>query len=532
MVIALLLLGGGGVYFTAETVVLPKQEKVWRALLSDLPWGLEADFTDVDFEAAGLRLSIGGATLSDGRGSVLKISEVVAENSLPTALGNLLRFVLGQEEERYDVVRFIGIQPRQRQQGVKLEIQEIRLLDVAIGIDNELPSTIKALTGAINLETAFKAAKIGGYEIHGVKADIQGIFGHLDIMKVHGISKTSLDLVEISGLEVSAGQETLAALEMFRTTNFNIASMMEPALAASGLGAGSSETPTAGDSSALAAFNIFHFADEFVVVGLKVEMPGMAGMSLKRMMYKEEVTRQVPLAGLVPTRTYSEVRDFEFHFPGLAMLSPDIAVFMDATGIKGLELNSQGDDSWDLDVGTYVSSGYSEFTDLMKFSGKVELETFFPEDVIKAMAWSQGMTSVDAATIKPGDIAKAFQSGQDIYGGITLKKLDLLVENNSLIERLFRYGEVAFGMPEADIKAAIDMQLKMAQDDPGLSPSLVDDVAALRTFIRDPRTLRITLRPAEATTISQIMSEGDPDRALDMLGLSLIANEGVEGAAE
>ena len=100
MVIALLLLGGGGVYFTAETVVLPKQEKVWRGLLADLPYGLKADFKDVDFSLVGLRLSIGGATLSDGRGSTLKVSEVVAQNSLPTALGNLLRFVLGQEEER------------------------------------------------------------------------------------------------------------------------------------------------------------------------------------------------------------------------------------------------------------------------------------------------------------------------------------------------------------------------------------------------------------------------------------------------
>lgn len=345
IVIALLLLGGGGVYFTAETVILPKQEKVWRALLADLPFGLKADFKDVDFEVVGLRLSIGGATLSDGRGSAVKISEVVAENSLPTALGNLLRFVLGQEEERYDVVRFIGIEPVGREQGVKLEIQEIRLLDVAIGIDNELPSTIKALTGAINLETAFRAAKIGGYEIHGVKADIQGIFGQLDIMKVQGISKTSLDLVEISGLEVTAGQQTLAALEMFRTTNFNIASMMEPALAASGLGAGPSKPPTAGDNSALAAFDMFHFADEFVVVGLKAEVPGMAGMSVKRMMYKEEEARQVPLAGLVPTRTYSEVRDYALQFPVLAMLFPDIAVFMDVTGINGFELNAQSDNS-------------------------------------------------------------------------------------------------------------------------------------------------------------------------------------------
>lgn len=57
--VAILVLAAGGVYFTAETVILPKQEKVWRALLDDLPYGLKADFEDVDFGRGGLRLSIG-----------------------------------------------------------------------------------------------------------------------------------------------------------------------------------------------------------------------------------------------------------------------------------------------------------------------------------------------------------------------------------------------------------------------------------------------------------------------------------------
>lgn len=527
-VIALTLLSAGGIYFAAETVILPKQEKIWRALLTDLPHGLEADFEDVDFELVGLRLSIGGATIGDGKGNAVKVSEIVAENSLPTALGNLTRFVLGKEEERYDVVRFIGVEPLQPEMGVSIEIQEVRLLDVAIGIDNELPSTIKALTGAVNLEKALSAASMGGYEIHGVSATGQGIVGTLEMMRVHEITKTNVGLVEVSGLSVAQGTQSLASLSLLRTTNFNIASMMEPTQVMTGLEMGVSTPPGKPGNVGMASFNLFHFADEFVIVDLDAGVPGLAGVAIKRLMYSEEETEMVPGAGIVPTRTFSEVRDFSVQFPALAMMSPDAALFMDVTGIKGFEINSEDDYSWDLKSGTSIGSGWGEFTDLVKVSAAFEVGNFFPEDVIKVLAWSEGMTKVEGPVTNPlmsQSLMQKFQSAQSIYGDITLVNFDYLIENKSLVERLYRYGEALTGMPKADLKAFLDMQLKAAQEDPMLPPSMIDDIGALRTFVAEPISLRITLTPPETISIDSLMAAPDAEKLLEKMGLTITANE-------
>lgn len=528
-VIALTLLGAGGIYFAAETVILPKQEKVWRELLTDLPYGLEADFEDVDFELVGLRLSIGGATIGDGKGNAVKISEIVAENSLPTALGNLVRFVLGKEEERYDIVRFIGVEPLNLEQGFDVDIKEFRLVDVAIGIDNELPSTIKALTGAINLDKAFRAASVGGYEIHGLTTSYEDFSGRMDLMKVHEITRRNLGLIEISGLNIAQGMKSLVKLDMFRTANFNLASLMEPTLAMSGIGTTLSKPGKKSKGVDLSKFNFFHFADEFVVVGFDVQLPGFGSLAIKRLMFQEEETEISASAGIVATRSYSEVRDYSFQMPGLALISPDIGQFMKATGIEGLEFNSESDNSWDLVTGANVSSGWGDFTDLIKFTVELELGNFFPDDVIKAMAWSQDMTMVEggiSALLEPKNLSQKFQSGQEIYGAIALVSFDYLIENKSLIERLFNYGEVVLGMPESDLKALVDAQLQMMLDDPTLPSSQLDDIAALRAFVANPVSLRITLSPPQPVSINALMAEPDEEKVLEMLGLTITANEG------
>lgn len=535
IVIALALLGAGGVYFAAETIILPKQEKIWRGLLEDLPYGLEADFEDVEFELVGLRLSIGGATIGDGKGNAVKISEIVAENSLPTALGNLVRFVLGKEEERYDTVRFIGVEPLNLEQGFELDIKELRLVDVAIGIDNELPSTIKALTGAINLDKAFSAASVGGYEIHGLTTSFEDLVGRLELMKVHDITRRNLGLIEISGFNVAQGPQSLVNLDLFRTVNFNLASLMEPSLAMSGMGTNFSKPGKQRKNADLSDFNFFHFADEFVVVGFETQYPGIGSTGVKRMMYQEEETENLASAGIVATRSYSEVRDYTLQVPGLALLSPDVGQFMKATGIEGFEFNSESDNSWDLATGANVSSGWGDFTDLIKFTADLKLGNFFPDDVIEALAWSQDMTMVEggiSALLEPKNLSQKFQSGQEIYGAITLVSFDYLIENKGLIERLYRYAEVALGMPESDLKALVDGQLQMMQDDPALPASQLDDIAALQAFVANPVSLRINLSPPQPVSINAIMAEPDEEKALEMLGLTITANEGLQVSQE
>lgn len=511
-VVALLAIVSGGVYFTAETVILPKQEEVWRTLLKDLPYGLEADFEDVDFRLMDLSLSIGGATISDGDGNTVRISEIVAENTFETTLGNLVRFVLGREEENYDVVRFIGVEPVELEDGLDLQIQEIRLLDVAIGIDNELPTTMKTLTGAINLEQAFEAGSIGGFEILGVATSFQGMVGNLDWMKVHDITKTNLGLVEVSGLSVVAGAQTLAVLEIFKTSNFNIAALMEPAQVMKIVGAA--------EKGDLSDFNIFHTADEIVLVGLDAEMPGFGSLAISRMMYKEEEVEIVPNAGIVPTRTYSDLRDFSVQFPALAMVSPEVGQFMEITGISGFDLNSQSDSSWDLVAGIQEMSGWSDFVELIKFTIAVEVGNFSPQDIIKAMAWNMEMK--DAGSV---NLTTLMLENQDLYGAITLNRFDWLTENKSLVERLYRYASALTGSTEAELKAALDAELAQVQDDPTLPASLVEDVAALRAFFAEPGSLRIVLAPPVPVSVNDLTEENDPNRIIEMIGLTITANE-------
>ena len=282
----------------------------------------------------------------------------------------------------------------------------------------------------------------------------------------------------------------------------------------------SRELAGAAEPGDLSAFNIFHGADKLVLVGLDVRAPGFGGLSVKRMMYEEEESEFVANAGIVPTRTYSEVRDFDVAFPGLAVMSPEAGLFMQTTGINAIQMNSESDSNWDLANGIQKSGGWLDFADLIKFTAAIELGNMNPEDLVKAITWSMGLTGAE------GGVADMTANGlMAIYGDITLNDLDYLIENNSLVERLFRFAEVAAGMPESENRAMLDTQLAATLDDPTLPASLVDDIAALRQFIAEPKSLRIVMQPPSPVSLSELMAEQDPENVVEMIGLTITANE-------
>lgn len=383
----------GGTYAAAEFYFLPKQEKVWRELLADLPQGTEADFEDLDFAMMGMKMSINDVVAKEAGGSSITIEKIVAENSVGTAVENLIRQAMGKEEENYDVVRFINIKPSNIEEGVNVQIDEVRVHNVRIGIDRDLPSAVKSLTGEIGLDQALEASSADGFEVIGVFVDAMGSKAELGVARILGITEAGLDLLEIADLKLEQQGQPLGSLDLVRAVNVNLAPYMEMEALTQEIGKG--------EGRDLSPYNMFHNADEIRIEGLNFGVPGLASASLKQMLFQEAEQKTVPLLGIVPTKTISKVDEYYINFEGLGMMSPELIQFMMITDIKSVTMNADSEAHWDMDANTLEASGGVSFEDLASLNSSFSFGNTTPEGLLKAMSFPHANGYVSG----PGDDA-------------------------------------------------------------------------------------------------------------------------------
>lgn len=532
-IIVLAVLVGGGTWAGAEFYLLPKQEKVWRELLADLPEPIKADFDDLDFSLIGMRLTATNFTLSDGAGSTIKVDEVIAENSPKTAIDNLIRQILGQEEEAYDVVRFVDVSPVAPQSGVAVSIDEIRVHNVHLGIDRDLPPMVQQLTGKIGLTEALQAASADGLEVLGLTASGMGGAASVGALRILELSETNLGLFEIDDVTVSQQGQEMGSLDLLRAVNLNLSTMVDSEAFIAELAKGA--------EADLERFNMFHSADEIRLEGLNAGLPGVFTVGVASSLYQEAESRYVPGVGTVATKTLSSAKDNVFSFAGLGGLSPEFAEFMALTGIETLTINGDSAADWDLDAKTMASSMGVDFRALMGIKMEVALGNISPEAMIEAMAMPMQMVmgleddlkkdaeegNLEESLDGPFALMNAFAGTDDlitsIYGYMEIQGVILSFEDQSLTGRLLKYFAAQAGLTSEELLAGINENFNMIAASPDFPASLADDLAAVQSFLNEPGTLTLSLTPAEPVRFSEVMELEDPEEITETLGFKITA---------
>ncbi|NJM30088.1 MAG: hypothetical protein HC855_08260 [Rhizobiales bacterium] len=111
--------------------------------------------------------------------------------------------------------------------------------------------------------------------------------------------------------------------------------------------------------------------------------------------------------------------------------------------------------------------------------------------------------------------------------GVTLSSVKLRFEDASITKRVLPMIAAMQGMDEATMVASAGAmaQLGLAQ----LKNQAFTDqtVAAINAFLKDPRSLTVSLKPAAPVTVQEMMgfSPQDPGAAITQLGVSVSAND-------
>jgi hypothetical protein len=124
---------------------------------------------------------------------------------------------------------------------------------------------------------------------------------------------------------------------------------------------------------------------------------------------------------------------------------------------------------------------------------------------------------------QPSDFAKLMPMVQ----GIQMSRLLFRFEDQSITKRLLPLAAKMQGMDEQTFVASAGamVQLGLATlKNPAFTEKVV---AAVNAYLKDPRSITLTAKPAQPVTVMQVMSldPANPGAAIDQLGVSVSAND-------
>jgi len=110
---------------------------------------------------------------------------------------------------------------------------------------------------------------------------------------------------------------------------------------------------------------------------------------------------------------------------------------------------------------------------------------------------------------------------------VTVSKLLLRFEDASLTKRLLPMLAKQQNMDEATFVASAGAMLQIGLAQLKNQPFTDSVVAAVTSFLKDPKSITLTLQPSQPVQVQQIMSldPANPGAAIDSLGVKIIAND-------
>jgi hypothetical protein len=220
--------------------------------------------------------------------------------------------------------------------------------------------------------------------------------------------------------------------------------------------------------------------------------------------------------GLLPRSAKAKLGDVVIP-KGILHASPAIGQIFDALGYSEILIEGEGESDHDEASGRYTSSGRLAVKD----AG------------ILSMASAIGGLTAERikALVKP--IASASGSDPDqsmlmaAAGPISIESFTLRFDDASLTRRLLVFAAKMQGMDEATLIANTTAIMQIGLAALRNQPFTSEVVGAVGTFLKEPKSLSVALRPTKPVTIQELMAldPSKPGAAIDLLGVHVTAND-------
>jgi hypothetical protein len=112
-------------------------------------------------------------------------------------------------------------------------------------------------------------------------------------------------------------------------------------------------------------------------------------------------------------------------------------------------------------------------------------------------------------------------------GPMTIDNFMLRFEDASLTKRLIAYAAKMQGMDEETMIANLGAMVQIGLSSLKNPEFTASAVTAINTFLKDPRSITLSVAPAKPVTVQELMTLNpqDPGAAIKLLGVTLKANE-------
>jgi hypothetical protein len=111
--------------------------------------------------------------------------------------------------------------------------------------------------------------------------------------------------------------------------------------------------------------------------------------------------------------------------------------------------------------------------------------------------------------------------------GISFARFSLRIEDQSITAKLLPMLAAMQGMDETTMKANAGAMVQIGMSQLQLPELTAQVAAAVNSYLADPKSITISLKPAAPVTVGQLMglSPADPAAAIKLLGVSVSAND-------
>jgi hypothetical protein len=202
---------------------------------------------------------------------------------------------------------------------------------------------------------------------------------------------------------------------------------------------------------------------------------------------------------------------------GVLMATPESRELFEALGYNELAITGGGDGTYKEETGDYATSGTIAVADAGALKIAYALGAMTPERLKQAFA-----VVIVAGDAEPNPFAM-LQS----LGPMTIDNFMLRFEDASLTKRLIAYAAKMQGMDEETMIANLGAMVQIGLSSLKNPEFTASAVTAINTFLKDPRSITLSVAPAKPVTVQELMTLNpqDPGAAIKLLGVTLKANE-------
>ena len=268
--------------------------------------------------------------------------------------------------------------------------------------------------------------------------------------------------------------------------------------------------PALVDEATDALMNVVPHIGKFSISGVQAGAPGGEPFKLSEYAATTEAGTD-----LLPKSATSTVRAMTIP-RGILRATPETAQIFDSLGYSELVVDSEGEATHDEASGRY--SGHGRLS--VKDAGTLSISH------ATGGLTAERMKALTALLALPASGTPDTTQMLAAAGPVSIEGFTVRFEDASLTRRVLPFVAKMQGMDEAMLIGNVTAALQLGLAALGNQTFTSEVVNSVATFLKDPKSLSLALRPARPVTIQELMAldPSKPGAVIDLLGIHVTAN--------